>query len=142
MADATPPITMELIRRLVPFAEFLDVTFSVLQADRVVAHLPDRPGYGTIGGGVHGGAQMALADITAAVMAVLAGGDPTAGPATAQSSTNFLQPARGPLTATASVLRRGRSAVIDVLVADGSGATAAVVRQTVSVRAATDQSSR
>ncbi len=136
MADAPPPITTGLIRRLVPFAYLLDVSFSALEADRVGAHLPERPGYGTIGGGVHGGAQMALADITAAVMAVLAGGDPTAGPATAESSTHFLQPARGPLTATAAVLRRGRAFVIDVTVADASGAATAVVRQTVSVRSA------
>ena len=135
MTDAAPPITTGLIRRLVPFAELLDVTFSVLQPDRVVAHLPERPGYGTVGGGVHGGAQMALADIAAAVLAVLANGDPTAGPATAQSATNFLAPARGPLTATATVLRRGRSAVIDVVVTDPSGTVTAVVRQTVSVRA-------
>lgn len=137
MPERTSPVTESMIRRLVPFADFLDITFSALETDRVVAHLPERPGYATIGGGVHGGAQMALADVAAAVMAVLAGGDPGAAPATAQSSTSFLQPARGALTATATVLRRGRSTVVDVVVTDAGGAPTAVVRQLVSVRSTT-----
>ncbi|MFD1722363.1 PaaI family thioesterase [Amnibacterium endophyticum] len=132
--SATPPVTTELIHRLVPFSKFLEVTFSTLTTDRVVAQLPARGELATIGAGVHGGAQMALADIAAAVMAVLAGGDPTAAPATMQSSTNFLRPARGDLTATATVERAGRSTVIDVTITDEHDSVTALVRQIVQVR--------
>ena len=127
-------ITPDMIRQLVPFAEHLDIDFPELAPGRVVARLADRPEYGTIGGSVHGGAVMALADIAAAVMAVLASGDLGAAPATMQSSTNFLQPARGILTAEAQVSRTGRTSVVDVRVTDASGETCALVRQVVSVK--------
>ena len=129
-------ITPDMIRSLVPFAEHLGVDFPDLGPDRVVAQLPERPEYGTIGGGVHGGAVMALADIAAAVMAVMASGDPSAAPATMQSSTNFLSPARGTLSAEARVTRTGRTTVVDVRVTDTYGEVCALVRQIVSVKRA------
>ena len=135
MTDTQSGITPEMIADLVPFARFLNIAFPVLTSTQVIARLPFQDGYRTIGGGVHGGAQMALADITAAVMAVLANGDPSSAPATMQSSTNFLEAAHGDLTATAAVLRHGRSAVIDVVITDETGTVTATVRQVVAVRA-------
>lgn len=123
------------IHALVPLAAHLQVAFETLEPDVVVASLPDRPEHGTIGGGVHGGALMALADVAAAVCAVLASGDAAATPATVQSSTNFLRRARGRVTATARPVRRGSSSVVDVELTDDEGALCAVVRQVVSVRA-------
>ncbi|WP_104101944.1 PaaI family thioesterase [Arthrobacter sp. 08Y14] len=134
-------ITPQMIRQLVPFAEFLQIDFPELSPHLVVAQLADRPEYGTIGGGVHGGAVMALADIAAAVMAVMASGDPSAAPATMQSSTNFLRPARGVLRAEAEVTRMGRTTVVDVRVTDSSGEACAVVRQIVSVKPAAQPAS-
>ena len=134
MAQNTTSVTPAMIKALVPFVEHLQVEFPTLTADKVIATLPEHHGYGTVGGAVHGGAQLALADIAAAVMAILANGDPTAAPATAQSSTNFLAPARGELTAEATVVRPGRLSVIDVTITDATGTTAAIVRQVVTVR--------
>ncbi|MET7409414.1 PaaI family thioesterase [Streptomyces parvulus] len=137
--NATPPITTDTIHSLVPFARHLGVTFSTIEPDRVVAHLPENSGFATIGGGVHGGALMALADIGAAVAAVLASGDPTAAPATMQSSTNFLRPVHGAATAEARTARRGRSTVVDVELTDSAGELCALVRQIVIVRPAAGQ---
>lgn len=131
-----PDVTTELVHELVPFAAFLGVEFPVLTSQRVQARLAANPRLATVGGGVNGGVEMALADIAAGVAAVLAGGDLTASPATVQSSTNFLRPAHGALTATALVLRPGALAVIDIDIVDGSGTHVATVRQVISVRPA------
>lgn len=119
--SVTPPITTDTIHHLVPFARYLGVTFSTIEPDRVVAHLSESGDLATIGGGVHGGALMALADVSAAVVAVLASGDPTAAPATMQSSTNFLRPVHGAATAEARIARPGRSTVVDVELTDPAG---------------------
>ncbi|SDN40376.1 uncharacterized domain 1-containing protein [Actinacidiphila guanduensis] len=138
--NATPPITTGTIHHLVPFARHLGVTFSTIDPDRVVAHLSSESGdFATIGGGVHGGALMALADIAAAVVAVLASGDPTAAPATMQSSTNFLRPVVGAATAEARITRAGRSTVVDVELTDPAGELCALVRQIVTVRPTAQQ---
>ena len=132
--EPAPRVTTDTIHHLVPFARHLGVTFSRIDGERVIAHLPETDDVTTIGGGVHGGALMALADISAAVVAVMAGGDPTAAPATMQSSTNFLRPVHGAATAEARVTRPGRSTVVDVDIRDATGELCALVRQIVTVR--------
>ncbi|MEU2359014.1 hypothetical protein ABZ599_39795 [Streptomyces misionensis] len=77
---------------------------------------------------------MALADVTAALIAVLASGDPTAAPATTQSWPKILHPVHGTATAEARIARAGRSTAVDVRRCGGTAC--ALVRQIVSVRAA------
>jgi 1,4-dihydroxy-2-naphthoyl-CoA hydrolase len=132
--NAASPVTTDTVHRLVPFARHLGVTFSRIDPESVTAHLPETDQFGTVGGGVHGGAIMALADISAAVMSVVASGEPAAVPATMQSSTNFLHPLRGTATAHARVVRPGRSTVVDVEVRDEADTLCALVRQVVAVR--------
>jgi uncharacterized protein (TIGR00369 family) len=84
----------------------------------------------TVGGGLHGGALMGLADVCAAVCAAL-NGPAGAAPATVESSTHFLRPARTSVVATARPLRVGRNSVVEVDIHDDEGELCARVTQVV-----------
>lgn len=125
-------VTAEQVYDLAPYARTLGVVFKTIQADQVVATLAYDHAISTVGGGIHGGALMALADITAAVLATAASGG--ALPATTQSSTHFLQPVTGDTTAKATAIKVGRShVVVDVEVRDGEGALGLRVTQIVAL---------
>ncbi|AGL17172.1 PaaI family thioesterase [Actinoplanes sp. N902-109] len=126
-------ITQDDISSLAPYVRTLGVVFEELSAERVRARLPFTVALTTTGGGLHGGALMGLADVVAAVCAML-GGPPDALPATVESSTHFLRPARTDVVATARPLRSGRTTVVEVDVHDGEGVLCARVTQVVSVR--------
>ncbi len=93
-------------------AELLGIRFVEAGADRVVAELPIQPAVTTVGGAVHGGALMALADTVGAAATFLNLPD-GATTATLESKTNFLAAGRsGPVRAEATCLHRGRRTMV------------------------------
>jgi 1,4-dihydroxy-2-naphthoyl-CoA hydrolase len=97
---------------MIPFATTLGVELVSASADEVVGRLAWREELCTIGGALHGGALMSLADNLGGVCAYLnlpAG----ASTATISSSTNFMRGIRdGYVTATARPLRVGRTVIV------------------------------
>lgn len=89
----------------------------------------------TIGGVLHGGALMSLADATAAVCAFLNLPDGARGTTTVESKTNFLRAVRsGHATATATPLHTGRRfIVVETEIRDADDALVAKVTQTQAV---------
>ncbi|HEU5034117.1 MAG TPA: PaaI family thioesterase [Mycobacteriales bacterium] len=97
--------------RLMPFAEHLGVRLQEASADRVVATLEHAPQLCTVGGVLHGGALMALADSAGAVVTFL-GLPAGATTATATSSTQLFRPVTGgAVRAVATPVHRGRTMV-------------------------------
>ena len=93
-------------------ADLLGIRFVETSLDRVVAELPVRDGLRTVGGAVHGGTLMALADTVGAVGTVL-NLPPGATTATLESKTNFLAAGRaGTVRAEATCLHRGRRTMV------------------------------
>ncbi|MGW0494725.1 PaaI family thioesterase [Streptomyces sp. NPDC003007] len=117
---------------LAPYAKTLGVVFEEITEVRVRARLAHDLSLSTVGGGLHGGALMGLADVCAAVCAAL-NGPAGAAPATVESSTHFLRPARTSVVATARPLRVGRNTVVEVNVHDDEGELCARVTQVVTV---------
>jgi len=106
----SPPLA-ELLA-IVPFAATLGIELVSASAEEVVGRLRWREELCTMGGALHGGALMSLADNLGGVCAYLnlpAG----ASTATISSSTNFMRAARqGHVTGTARPLRVGRSVIV------------------------------
>ena len=97
---------------IVPFAGTLGMELLSASAEQVVGRLGWREELCTMGGALHGGALMSLADNLGGVCAYLnlPGG---AGTATISSSTNFMRAVRhGHVTGTARPLRVGRSVIV------------------------------
>ncbi|MFC8362971.1 PaaI family thioesterase [Streptomyces griseorubiginosus] len=115
---------------LAPYAKTLGVVFDELTAAGVRATLAHDVSLSTVGGGLHGGALMGLADVCGAVCAAL-NGPAGAAPATVESTTHFLRPARTDVVATARPLRVGRNTVVEVDVHDAEGELCARVTQVV-----------
>jgi 1,4-dihydroxy-2-naphthoyl-CoA hydrolase len=96
---------------LMPFAQQLGMTVEEASADRVVARLPWTPQLCTVGGVMHGGALMSLADTAGALVAFLGLPD-GATTATITSTTQLLRPVTGgTVRAVAVPLHRGRTMV-------------------------------
>ena len=112
-------------------AELLGLRFVEAGPDRVVAELPVRDAVTTVGGAVHGGALMALADTVgaAATFLNLPEGATTA---TLESKTNFLAGGRsGPLRAEATCLHRGRRTMVwQTRITDAGGRLISLTLQT------------
>jgi 1,4-dihydroxy-2-naphthoyl-CoA hydrolase len=124
-------LTPDEVYAAAPFVKTLGVEFDQIAPDAVVGRLPFSQPLSTVGGGLHGGALMGLADGTAAVCAAVNGG-PGALPATVDSTTHFLRPVAGQATATATSIRSSSSQVlVEVRVTDESGALCVHVLQTV-----------
>jgi uncharacterized protein (TIGR00369 family) len=112
-------------------AELLGIRFVETSADRVVAELTHRPELTTVGGSMHGGTLMALADTLGAVATVLnlpAG----AGTTTIESKTNFVAACRsGTARAETTPLHRGkRTMVWQTRITDEAGRLVSVTIQT------------
>jgi uncharacterized protein (TIGR00369 family) len=112
-------------------AELLGIRFVEASPDRVVAELPVRDALTTVGGAVHGGALMALAD-TVGAAATFLNLPPGAGTTTLESKTNFLAAGRtGMLRAEATPLHRGRRTMVwQTRVTDASGRLLSLTIQT------------
>jgi uncharacterized protein (TIGR00369 family) len=111
--------------------DLLGIRFVEASPDRVVAELPLREALTTVGGAVHGGALMALADTVGAAATVL--GLPSgATTATLESKTNFLAAGRsGPVRAEATCLHRGRRTMVwETRVTDAGGRLLSLTIQT------------
>ena len=111
--------------------DLLGIRFVEVGPERVVAELTYREDLTTIGGSLHGGTLMALADTVGATATVLnlpAGATTT----TLESKTNFMAAARaGVVRAESTPLHRGRSTMVwQTRVTDESGRLLSVTTQT------------
>ena len=130
---AASPMT-ELVHAQMPLCAALDI--DVVTADRAEVVLRGRwdPRHCTVGGALHGGYLMALADSAAAILAYLnlpAG----ATTATIESKTNFLAAVReGGVTARSELVHAGRRTIVvqvDVTADDGRRVTRTLQTQAV-----------
>jgi 1,4-dihydroxy-2-naphthoyl-CoA hydrolase len=112
-------------------ADLLGIRLVEATLDRVVAELPVRDALKTVGGTVHGGTLMALADTVGAAATVL-NLPPGATTATLESKTNFLAAGRaGTLRAEATCLHRGRRTMVwQTRVTDADGRLLSLTIQT------------
>ena len=111
--------------------DLLGIRFVEAGPERVVAELTYREDLTTIGGSLHGGTLMALADTVGATATVLnlpAGATTT----TLESKTNFMAAVRaGVVRAESTPLHRGRSTMVwQTRVTDESGRLLSVTTQT------------
>jgi len=111
--------------------ETLGIRFTEGTADRVVAELEWREALTTVGGSLHGGALMALADTIGAAATILNLPD-GASTTTLESKTNFFAAGRaGTIRAEATPLHRGkRTQVWQTRVTDATGRLLSMTIQT------------
>jgi 1,4-dihydroxy-2-naphthoyl-CoA hydrolase len=109
----------------------LGIRFVEASPDRLVAELAIRDELRTVGGALHGGTLMALADTTGAVATVL-NLPPGAGTTTLESKTNFVAAGRsGVVRAEATPLHRGkRTMVWQTRISDEAGRLLSLTIQT------------
>jgi 1,4-dihydroxy-2-naphthoyl-CoA hydrolase len=111
-SDQGPERSLAELLTMVPFAATLGMELLAAAPDEVVGRLPWREELCTIGGALHGGALMSLADNLGGVCAFL-NLPASATTATISSSTNFMRGVRdGHVTGTARPLRVGRSVIV------------------------------
>ena len=112
-------------------SDLLGVRFVETTPERVVAELTYREELTTIGGSLHGGTLMALADTVGAAATVL-NLPPGAGTTTIESKANFMAAGRGGVVrAEATPLHRGkRTMVWQTRVTDASGRLLSLTIQT------------
>ena len=117
-----------------PFAVANGVQLTAASADEARGRLAWSPERCTLGGTMHGGALMLLADTVGAVCAFL-GLPEGAGTATLSSSTNLLRAVRsGEVEAVSRPLHRGRTTVVVVTeVRDDEGRLVSSTTQTQAV---------
>ncbi|MBQ0826105.1 PaaI family thioesterase [Streptomyces tagetis] len=110
-SETSAPALADLLAAM-PFAARLGVELHEAVPDRAVGSLGWSPESCTVGGVLHGGALMALADSVGAVCAYL-NLPPGAGTSTVESKTNFLRGvASGRVHATARPLHVGGTLVV------------------------------
>jgi uncharacterized protein (TIGR00369 family) len=115
-----------------PFAALLGIELLEATPELVRGRLPFSPERCTLGGIIHGGAMMALADDCGGMCAFLNMPPGASGTATIESKTNFLRGvSEGALTATTRPLHVGRTtAVLETEITREDGKLAAKVTQT------------
>lgn len=116
------------------FAAQLGMRFVETGPDRVVAEMEIRDSLRTLGGALHGGALMALADTLGGTAATL-NLPPGAGTATIESKTNFFAAGKGGVVrAETTPLHKGRSTTVwQTRVTDESGRLLSLTIQTQAV---------
>jgi uncharacterized protein (TIGR00369 family) len=121
-----------------PFARLAGIEISAASRDEVRGRMPWREDLCTLGGILHGGALMTLADSVGAACAFLNLPE-GARTATIESKTNFLRAVRsGHVEAVATPVHVGRSSiVVQTDVRDAEGRRVALVTQTQAVIPAT-----
>ena len=112
-------------------AEHLGIRFVETTPERVVAELDHRPALTTVGGALHGGTLMALADIVGATATFL-NLPPGTTTTTLESKTNFFTAGReGVVRAETTPLHRGRKTMVwQTRLTDESGRLLAMTVQT------------
>ncbi|RDH13669.1 PaaI family thioesterase [Tsukamurella pulmonis] len=101
--------TSDQILDMVPFARTLGIEFAAISDATVEARMRNRPELSTMGGGLHGGAVMGIADVVGAATTALAldEGDLWT---TIESTTYFLNPGKGEcVVARGSATKTGNS---------------------------------
>lgn len=128
-------LTPEQALETMPFSGHMGVEFTAVSAEEVRATLAWAPERCTIGGVLHGGALMALADAAGAVAAFLNLPEGGVGTTTVSSSTNFLRGVRdGHVEAISTPLHAGRTTVVvETTIVDAAGRRVAKVTQTQAV---------
>ena len=113
MSDGIDEQQTEFVRTALPFAALLGVEVVSSTKDEVHGRIAWRPDLCTVGGVLHGGALMSLADSTGAACAQLNLPPGAAGTTTIESKTNFLRAVtRGHLHARSRPLHAGRTTVV------------------------------
>jgi uncharacterized protein (TIGR00369 family) len=122
---------------MMPFAADIGVSLEEASPDRVVALLPWAPRLCTVGGVLHGGALMSLADSAGALVAILGLPD-GATTATMTSTTQMFRPVTaGTVRAVATPLHRGRTTVtVQTSMLNEAGKLVAQTTQIQAVRSA------
>ncbi|WP_067823109.1 PaaI family thioesterase [Nocardia inohanensis] len=135
MTDIAANPTGAQLFATMPFTAGLGVEVLECGADLVRSRLAWNESKCTLGGAMHGGALMSLADATAAVCAYLNLPEGKQGTTTVESKTNFVRGLRsGYATATAQPLHAGRSfIVVETEIRDDAGKLVAKVTQTQAV---------
>ena len=112
---------------MAPYVRTLGIELEAMGPDEVRAHLDWAPELTTLGGGLHGGTLMALADAAGAVCAVLNLPAGATGTTTVESTTHFMRAVRaGAAEAVSRPLHVGRTTIVvetDVLDGDGRRCT-------------------
>ena len=123
------------VHELVPLTKTLGIAMVSQSKDEVRARMPWALERCTAGGVMHGGALMALADSTGALVAFLNLPEDAAGTTTIESKTNFLRAVRdGHAEAVSRPLHAGRTViVVETDVVDAAGKLVARVTQTQAV---------
>jgi 1,4-dihydroxy-2-naphthoyl-CoA hydrolase len=129
-----PVLEPAQLKDAMPFAGTLGIELTEASADSVTGRLAWGPELTTVGGVLHGGALMALADAVGAVCAFLNLPD-GAQTSTIESKTNFFRAVRdGNVEATATPLHVGRSTiVVQTDIRDAEGRRVALTTQTQAV---------
>ena len=131
-----PQDPTQLVHSTMPLCAHLGVRGERADKDEVVLTMAWRPELCTIGGLLHGGAVMALADSAGAVAAFLNLPEGALGTSTISSSTSFLRGMKegGVATATSRVLHAGSTTIaVETSVTDADGKLVAKVTQTQAV---------
>lgn len=111
--DAPDPAPPDLASSSMPLCAHLGVRTDRLDPEEVVLALDWRPELCTIGGGLHGGTLMMLADSAGAVCAYLNLGADATGTTTIESKTNFFRRVDdGTVVAVSRPLHVGRSTIV------------------------------
>jgi uncharacterized protein (TIGR00369 family) len=126
MDDATA-----FLHSSMPLCATLGMTAGKSDADAVVVSIDWDEGLCTVGGILHGGAVMALADAAGALLAYHNLPEDATGTTTIESKTNFLGAARtGTVTATATALHVGGTTIVVESVVRAGDRPVAKVTQT------------
>jgi uncharacterized protein (TIGR00369 family) len=129
------PALTDALRTQMPLADLMEVSASEGSAERVATHADWQPRFCGIGGVLHGGYLMALADGTGATLAFLnlSADERTT---TIESKTNFFRPVtEGSVHAVASVVHRGRTTfVVQTDITNDAGSLVSRTVQTQTVR--------
>jgi len=125
----------QLFHSTMPFSERLGIEVLEHGTDLVRSRIAWDESLCTLGGTLHGGVLMALADSTGAVCAFLNLPEGAQGTTTLESKTNFLRGIRsGYAIATSRPLHAGRrTVVVETEIHDDQGKLAAKITQTQAV---------
>lgn len=131
-SEAKVPEARPKVQDVVPIAKTLGIRGVRASKDEVVLELDYRPEICQPAGLLHGGAIMTLGDTAGGMLSYLNLPPEATGTSTIESKTNFLSAVKsGTVTATARVLKAGRSViVVESNLTDADGNAVAKIIQT------------
>ncbi|QYG93039.1 PaaI family thioesterase [Iamia sp. SCSIO 61187] len=128
-------VDLDALISSMPFAVANGVELTSASVDEVVGTLAWAPDRCTVGGVLHGGALLTLADSLGAILAYLNLPEGAVGTTTIETKTNLFRALReGSATATTTVLHAGRTTiVVQTDVRDAEGRRVSLTTQTQAV---------